>query len=199
MITFGNVKFESRESVKKYLARLLQKTRIGQSLQLKDKLMLKRVLETKNSEWSKRKIGCGVKDIIVANNDGFKSYCIVRIDNTKETFSYSKLIGKTGNISIRIVFRNEVFQQISTIRKKYNFTENFELHHITPFKTLVQEFIEINNIDIDSLKYNEQVNSLNCKLLDRDIAEKWLEYHRLHAEYLVLEKDDHRFLHDHCY
>lgn len=66
---------------------------------------------------------------------------------------------------------------------------NTHLDHVKAFKDILNEWKTLNNIDIDNLKVTQRDN-IHDILEDREIANKWQEYHKEHAVF--------RRVHKHC-
>ena len=164
----------------------------------------------KNHPESDRKIGCGIKKIVVENG-GYNYNCfhLVRQDSSKEDFSYRKCI--TGEPNEFTLFsqacRKAVENDLKEIKQKY-FRENsknglvkcqdtselinFDNSHVdhrqpNTFSVIVDRFVELNRIDLLTVEY-DKIENYGHRLKDKKLEKEFRDYHAEKANLRVVNK-----------
>lgn len=145
-----------------------------------------------------RKIGCGVKEIVVAKNEmgSGKGFMVVRKDGTEVRFSYKRCIdGKVATTrfnaveAMRFLVRPQIIEFRSKIKLPVKCTitgswiqnhQEMHIDHTHPFWMLVHDFCHTFNIDLTTIETRGSGEHL-C-LADSDLAISFFDYHRTFAE-----------------
>lgn len=148
---------------------------------------------------AKDKIGCGIKDILIKTDPIWKrnkQFWIVRTDGTMIDFSYHKCVHgepstlDTFRAACRTAVANDIFKfKLAELAKSPNCPfknmpldmDNSHVDHVMPrsFNVLVNCFIQKYNIQVENI---EICGSVNRQFKDRQIADKFLNFHRKHAK-----------------
>ena len=136
---------------------------------------------------------------------------IERNDMTKEIFSYIQIINAPASnfAKFSMACRSVVQLDITRVKQEYFKTnakhrcakcqetgellpfDELQVDHRAPytFSMIVSQFIEINNIDIDKVEYNE----MECvgrpdEFVDTELSSRFREYHKSKAKLRVVSK-----------
>ena len=165
------------------------------------------------SKNSMEKIGCGIQGIKVIELK-FKNKCfkIVREDLTEEIFSYVKIINQPKNnlfTKFSKACRNVVQEDLRNVKQKYFDInskngevlcqktnklykwESLHVDHREPhtFSVIVDRFIELNNIDLESIKFVKNANNYEICFEDFELMENFKNYHKSKAVLRIIHKN----------
>jgi hypothetical protein len=183
----------NKKNIINYIHKFLEKYYCGEFLNEADKIYILELLKYHPKYLSK--FGVGVKNIqVVYNKINAKELWLIRVDGTKEDFSYYKCITKVSKINeIKKIARNEVSKYILEfkvnafkINKYYTcpFTgeiltiNNCHVDHEIKFDKLFNDFF--NTIDVDNLEIINNGSS-NKFFKNRQLAQQWIDFHNAHA------------------
>ena len=163
------------------------------------------------NETRKDKIGCGIKEIRIGKVQfGTKCFQIIRNDLTAENFSYIYCIN--GDLKPFTKFsnacRNAIQQDLHGVKQKYfdknsikgkvrcqetgilsSWTElNVDHRQPNTLSVIIDRFIELYKIDISIIEYKKSKDNKSL-LDDKDIENKFLEYHIEKANLRVVRKE----------
>jgi len=155
-------------------------------------------------------VGAGVSKLTV-ECDEYKTQCfhIIRVDKSKENFSYIKCINGEPNLFTNFLkaCRKAVEDDLKEVKRNY-FQENskagkikcqdtselitFEETHVdhrqpNTFSVIVDLFIELNSIKLDDIEYNK-IENYGHEFFDNDLANKFKKYHKDKAKLRVVKK-----------
>lgn len=123
-----------------------------------------------------------------------KCFVVVSKDLIKDARSVDKCFNGYNKLNnVKKCFREIIEPQIQTWRKentkpnecpkchkqKSEITD-WHIDHIKPFSTLLNEFLTLNNLEIDKIDIKRKVGE-NPTITDTNIINKWFEYHQEHA------------------
>ena len=207
-IQIGELNFKTKKEAITFYKQILNSYEFGESINPKDFDEVYELL--KNHHKSKEKIGSGISEIRVENVAyNTKGFLLVRTDLTTDFFSYRRCIdGKdTPLVKFSKTCRKLVEEDIRKVKESYcnNFIdgqikcqetgelckwEGLVVDHRQPntFSVIVDRFIEINNIDIKSVKYRD-LKGYGYKFVDDLLTEKFREYHKTKANLRVVKKE----------
>lgn len=124
----------------------------------------------------------------------WKNFVIVKPNGEVNHLSIKTCLrGNYDKAHVKKVFRMLINPQVDEFREHHHTetcpccnqaTENFEVDHITPFKTILNNFIEQNHLDLDKIE-TVQRKSLP-DLADEELKNKWIQFHRENAHYQLL-------------
>lgn len=158
----------------------------------------------------KEKIGVGIESVrITKARYNTKSFELVRTDGSKELFSYTKRFNapKTDFTKFREACRQVIQEDLRNVKLVYferyskkgkvkcqesgEFSKYEELNidHRQPntFSVIVDRFIELNNIDIEKIKYIQIEGGPN-ELADESLKEEFRQYHKEKANLRIVKK-----------
>jgi hypothetical protein len=210
-IIIGSRHFEYQKDAIEYYRKVLERYGIGDSLIDEDFDEVYELL--RNHPDAVGKIGGGVEDIFVSG-DGYGKQCfhVRRAGGSTENFSLHKSVkGEPSDFTkFCSACRKEVEEEMRKVRDDYFSKtngdrkqtakcqatgepityEDAQVDHRQPntFSVIVDRFIEINQLDLASIQYDtsEQYGRLLC---DRQLAEKFRQYHRAKATLRVVARD----------
>ncbi len=208
-IDIGNHSFKTKKKAIEFYKQILNSYLEGEQLNSIDFENIFSLLQ-KHPDF-KIKIGTGIKKIVVKNS-GYKLNCfhLIRIDGTIEDFSYLKCIN--GEPSIFSIFsqacRKAVEIDMKNIKQDYFKTHsknglvkcqetgiliNFEKTHVdhrqpNTFSVIVDRFIELNRIDLESVQY-DKIENYGHRLIDKRLEEDFRKYHAEKANLRIVTKE----------
>ncbi|NCC99678.1 MAG: DUF3223 domain-containing protein [Bacteroidia bacterium] len=205
----GNIDFKTKKDALNYYKEILNLYKIGETLSEKDKEKIIDLLKI-HPDFS-RKFSNGIKEIIIEKIPKYNSKAFHILDNNSEleAFSYIKCIN--GNKPPLTIFsstcRDIVQDDINNVKLQY-FKDNSKngevkcqetgelckwddlvIDHRQPntFSVIVDRFIEVNQIDITTIKYIEIFDGV-YKFKEDVICEKFREYHKEKANIRIVKK-----------
>jgi hypothetical protein len=168
----------------------------------------------KNHPNAEQRIGAGVASIIVDATDyGGKCFHIIREDETKENFSYSKAVKGEASFftNFCMACRKAIEQDMINVKIEYFVDkkgfiketskcqetgikitmETAHVDHRQPntFSVIVDRFIELNSIDIEKVQYCAE-SQYGKVFVDKNLSEKFRDYHKNIAKLRVVIKDN---------
>lgn len=124
----------------------------------------------------------------------WKNFVIVKPSGEVNHLSVKTCLrGKYDKAHVKKVFRMLIIPQMEEFREAHHAetcpccnqaAEKFDVDHITPFKTILNNFIEQNQLDLNEVK-TVQRKSLP-DLADEELKNKWIQFHRENAHYQLL-------------
>ncbi len=162
-------------------------------------------------EKSKEKIGPGIKEIkIDAVRYNTRCFHIVRVDSSTVVFSYTKCINGSPSPTTKFskACRELIGDDLREVKLSYFkgrskkgmvkcqetgelcSWEELNIDHRQPntFSVIVDRFIEVNNIDLSTIKYIETIDNV-YELNDFDLSNSFKEYHKEKANLRIVKKD----------
>ena len=208
MIEIGKLNFKTKKDALNHFKHILNSYKIGDKINNNDFNDVCELL--KNHEKSKDKIGVGIKEIeIIEVRYNTRCFNLIRNDSTSDIFSYTKCIN--GGFSPLTKFsracRELIGEDLRNVKLEY-FKANSEkgyvkcqetgelcnweelnVDHRQPntFSIIVDRFIEIKNLDVNTIEYQEVLDSIYI-LKDKELASKFKEYHKSKANLRVVKK-----------
>ena len=149
---------------------------------------------------AEQKIGVGVASFNVRKNPPYNTpgFWITRIDGSETDFSYLACFNApTVEQDAKAAFRAEVDAQVFEFRRD-TFGSGREVRcsvtgevlefagshvdHIVPFREILSKFITVDGLDLSTTEVEPTSDgeTLN-RLVDRDMAKRWFDYHMEHA------------------
>ncbi len=209
MLLIGERKFTSKREALEHYKRILNSYKFGQELCETDLYELISLLKTHSNYEMKYESGI-LKIVVSKAKYGTKSFEIVKLDGTSEIFSYTKRInGPKPNLTLfSDACREAVQSDLRKVKLEYfkansnngmaRCQETMELKkfeelcvdHRQPntFSVIVDRFIELNQIDINSIEYVEKRGGPN-ELKDNNLKQLFREYHKLKANLRIVKKN----------
>lgn len=211
MIEIGDKIFKTKKAAEDYIRSILYKYELGESLAGEDLIFICSVLELHPDK--DEKIGVGLKSIIVEKETTYNKtahFSVVRVDNSKEDFSFKKCINLSLNDPIKLFqssARRAVVDQILSFRdneflQKKDMNGNMacaitgvliskntsHVDHVPPktFKSIVLDFIAINSIDVKDSLFTEAPGGIGRVFVDDNIKNSFADYHRRVAKLRVV-------------
>ncbi|MFW8602517.1 DCL family protein [Desulfobacterota bacterium M19] len=207
-LKIGALTFKYKKDAIAYFKDILNSYEIGETLNTDDCTDLCHLLEVHPN--AAEIIGLGVKKIEVIESR-YKSKCfqVIRGDSSREIFSYRRCIG--GNSSLTTKFsktcRDIISKDLTGVKRAYfkgrskkgmvkcqetgepSKWGDLAVDHRQPntFSVIVDRFIEIQQIDIKSVKYRELFDGV-YEFEDNEIAEKFKKYHKDKANLRLVKK-----------
>lgn len=207
-MTIGNKEFKYKKDALTYYKEILNSYNFGEKLNENDKIEIIELL--KNHPEFERKFSLGIKDIIVEKvKYGSKAFHILKSNSELEAFSYIKCInGEKPPLTIFSNTCRDVIQEDINLVKYQYFSDNSKngkvkcqetgelcnwdelvVDHRQPntFSIIVDRFIELNNIDINSIGYIEIIDGV-YSFNDKELSTKFKEYHKNKANLRIVKK-----------
>ena len=204
----GNKEFKYKKDALNFYKEILNSYNFGQKLNETDTIKIIELL--KNHPEYERKFSFGIKDIIVEKvKYGSKAFHILNKKSELEAFSYIKCInGKKPPLTIFSNTCRDVVQKDINLVKYQYFSDNSKkgevkcqetgelckweelvVDHRQPntFSVIVDRFIELNNIDINSVEYIEIIDGV-YDFKDKEISNKFRGYHKDKANLRIVKK-----------
>jgi len=139
--------------------------------------------------------------IIVRKHPDYPNKCFWLIKNDGEEVNFSLKYCKAGKYSssienFRVACHTAIREYLRNIRKEYveknQLYGMFHVHHdkIT-FLSLIDNFIKENKINTDTIKFCKDPISFE----DKNLENKWFEYHKENAILKVLSVEEHKKTH----
>ncbi len=143
-------------------------------------------------------MGPGIENIFIGHNvSGIKAFYIRRIDGSETDFSYIKCFTKKPSYfsDFAQACRNAIKEDKALLKAGLGYARYDVHHNDTDFKTLVQNFIDSNNIDIQAITYHLGDNVEGRYFKDESLGAAFRDYHSRFASMQVLPKEDHKKKH----
>ena len=209
LIEIGNNVFKFKKDALLYFKTKLNSYEFGETLNESD---TRDVIALLKYEKGKDKIGVGVKEIRIAKVQyGTKCFEIVRKDLTTEFFSYVFCIngGRKPITKFSTACRNAIHNDLHNVKQKYfdkyskkgnvkcqetgilsSWTElNVDHRQPNTLSVILDRFIELNNIDLKSIKYEKDANN-KIVLSDKELERKFRDYHMEKANLRIVRKEN---------
>lgn len=190
---FGEHSFTTKKAATEAIRKVLYAYNPGESLKEEDASFMANVLE--HHPEAAMKIGCGVRSFQVENNHPTRGFWITRTDGTRTDFSFlSCLTPPTPEMDARKAFRTEVRDQLVAF-KANAFSSSAQLacavtgvlltsdrchvdHYEPTFLELTEQFLASRGVAIVDVQVEPTLDgSTETKLLDRELAKAWAEFH----------------------
>lgn len=211
MIEIGDKIFKTKKDAKNFIRTILYGYSVNKPLEGTDLVFIYNLLRL-HPEGSK-KIGIGVKSIIIENEERFKKtrhFSVIRLDDTNVDFSFEKCLSSNLNdpiklftasareaIAIQIIsFKNNFFIEnedlngnvLCQITKVLVNKKNCHIDHVPPntFDKISSDFIKINNIDVNKIKFVEESNGTGQVFADSNLKNSFADYHKKNAKLRVV-------------
>ncbi len=208
-LQIGALTFKYKKDAIAYFKEILNSYKIGEKLNIDDYTDLCHLLEVHQN--ASQIIGSGVKKIEVIESR-YKSKCfqVIRSDSSQEIFSYIRCIGGNSSLTTKFskICRDIISKDLTGVKRAYfkgrskngmvkcqesgepSKWEDLAVDHRQPntFSVIVDRFIEIQQIDIKSVKYKEVFDGV-YEFKDKKIAEKFRKYHKDKANLRLVRKD----------
>lgn len=211
MFVLGNNKtqysFNSKEELKGILLSWLKNQEEGKPLPNSICDLLYFLLQ--NHHDRNKKIGGGIKYFTVGKHPtGNKCFIIIRKDGTSDDFSYLKCLEKTGNFSdkkrVLNAMRKAIVDQTMAFKEnelkkgiscQFNGIEltnsNSEVDHKIPFQLLVDNWLQLNHLNYDSIA-NQLVKVNTIESLPTQLLNNWKNYHFQNAKLRLISASANR-------
>ena len=203
--------FKTKKEALNHYKMILNSYEFGQTLNENDFNELVELL--KMHPCSETKFGAGIATIKIVKIPKFntKAFELQRIDDSTEIFSYINCLSD-GSKRIRNIFtracRQAVQEDLRNVKLAYfqkhskqgkvkcqetnelAIWEELVIDHRQPntFSVIVDRFIELYQIDIQNIKYNEEIEGVD-KFEDEEIKQKFKEYHKDKATLRIVKKN----------
>ncbi len=207
-IKIGDNKFQSKKSALEYYKNILNSYEFEEELNKSDINDVLNLLELHPNP--KEKIGKGIKTIKVGRaHYNTKSFELVRFDGTTTFLSYTKRINspKSKFAKFSKVCRSSIQDDLRQVKQAYfdKYSEKgkvkcqetgeyltwdeLSIDHRQPntFSVIVDRFIELNNVDVKSVKYI-QVSGGPDVFADKSLKENFVQYHKEKANLRIVNK-----------
>ncbi|MDY0089990.1 MAG: DCL family protein [Flavobacteriaceae bacterium] len=207
-IQIGTLSFKSKKEALTHFKQILNSYDFGETLNANDFNEVYELLKT--HEKVKEKIGVGIKEIKVdVIRSKTKCFYLIRNDLTIESFSYTRRINGGFNAKTKFsrACRNIINEDLRNVKLEY-FRQNskngqvkcqetgelckweeLNIDHRQPntFSMILERFIEVNNIDINKIEYEEIIDSVYT-LKNKKLAEDFRKYHKDKANLRLVKK-----------
>lgn len=209
-IIIGNRTFKYKKDAIDYYKGILNSYNFGETLNENDFKEIKNLIQAHPD--FENKFNFEINQIIVDKIKKFntKSFQVIKTDLDRVIFSYLKCINGQHkpqtkfNKACRDTVQNDLRDVKHNYFKKYSKNgkvkcqetgelskwEELVIDHRQPntFSVIIDRFIEINNIDLKSVEYDEKIDGIyNFK--EKDISEKFKKYHKEKANLRIIKKE----------
>ncbi len=190
---FGDQKFVTKKAATEAIRKVLYAYKPGETLKEEDAFFMADVLE--HHPEAAMKIGCGVRSFQVEYNHPTVGFWITRSDDTRTDFSFlSCLTPPTPEMDARKAFRTEVRDQLVAFKTKATSSsaqlacavtgvlltsDRCHVDHYEPtFLELTEQFLASRGVAIADVQVEPTLDgSTETRLLDRELAKAWGEFH----------------------
>lgn len=209
-IQIGKLTFKTKKAALIHFKRILNSYDFGEKLNSVDFNDVCELL--KIHENSKEKIGSGINEIEIAEvRYNTKCFNLIRTDLSTDIFSYTKCIngGFTSLTKFSRACRDLIYEDLRNVKLEYfkanskkGFVkcqetkelckwEELNVDHRQPntFSVILDRFIEIKQIDINQIEYEEYIDSVYV-LKNNELAKAFREYHKEKANLRIVKKDN---------
>lgn len=199
MIKFYNLEFKNKTKLKDYIFEYINNVGFGAFYEGETFDFLLNVLKL-HPEY-KKKAKKGIKGFRIKKNINGVMCLIIRPDDSVIDFSILVCCGlkklATPHDNLMGAMRWCIKPQISEFRNTSNYCNNcgsyanLEVHHIIPFKLIVDKFIskwDVLPVKFDDGQYNNAIFRPKHKIFENE----WFAYHLKHAKYSLLCRGCHR-------
>ncbi len=208
-IIIGNRIFKFKKDATGYYKGILNSYDFGETLNEYDFNEIKNLIQAHPD--FENKFNFEINKILVAKvKYNTKSFQVVKNVSDRVVFSYLKCIN--GQYKPRAKFnracRDTVQEVLRNVKQKYfekyskkgrvkcqetgkiSRWEELVIEHRQPntFSVIVDRFIEINNIDLKSIEYDEKNDGI-YKFKDKNISERFMQYHKDKANLRIIRKE----------
>lgn len=208
-IQIGNIKFSSKKEALNHFNTILNSYNFGDILNDIDfKGIMELVKEHPNPD---RKIGAGIEKVRIAKlRFNTKSFELMRVDESSTYLSYTKRINKlkTKRTKFSKVCRSTIQNDLRQVKLEYFKKhskkgkvkcqetnellswEELTVDHRQPntFSVIVDRFIEVNNIDVETIKYIREKGQPD-KFQNERIVDEFRSYHSQLANLRIVNKN----------
>jgi hypothetical protein len=207
-IQIGNIGFATKKAALNHYKEILNSYDYEESLSPKDFGDILNLLETHPQV--KDKIGIGIEKVkVVKLKYNTKSFELVRIDGSKEYFSYTKRINapKTDFAKFRDVCRKTIQEDLRKVKLSYFEKhsksgkvkcqktgellkwEDLSVDHRQPntFSVIVDRFVELKNLDVKLIEYLK-INGDQDEFVDEKLKSEFKSYHKEKANLRIISK-----------
>jgi len=196
-INLGQLKFDSKKAAKEFFKEILNTGEIGRILNEEETNHLTSLLNLRPRR--SEKIGAGIESIEISLSH-FNNRCFVinQVDGTQSDFSYYKCID--GDHKPFTIFSNACRQAVRLRRYEWKVSQfhstyaKCEISNMdiiwkksrvkhdpsTPFAAIVQDFLNLNNIDLSTIEYDRE-SAQGVRFEDQQLAIDFDQYHEEHA------------------
>lgn len=207
-IIIGETKFDSKKAALSHYKTILNSYKAGEYLDKSDLIDVIDLIEIHPNVV--QKVGVGIENVKISkvryNTNAFE---IVRVDGTTTFSSYIKCINgpKSDFTKFREACRSAIQDDLTQVKQSYFNQyaikskvrcqetgellawEELVIDHRQPntFSVIVDRFIELNKIDLTTIKYN-RISGVPNELHDISIKEKFREYHKSKANLRIIKK-----------
>ena len=208
VIKIGHLRFDTKKNALNHFKSILNSYDYGQKLTDSDFADVSELIKTHRE--ATEKIGVGIKELRVEKiTYNTRCFHIIREDSSLEFFSYVKCInGSTPPFTkFSRVCRDSIKDDIRSVKQQYfdrysnkgkvkcqetgEFCswEELVIDHRQPntFSVIVDRFVEINQIDVDSVKYVEN-DMYGSRFKDDSLTEKFKNYHKEKANLRIVKR-----------
>jgi len=189
-LSLGGSNFDSKRDAKLYAQNLLHSHSVGEILPSKYNNFFRDMLLMRGDA-GREKIGPGIKYVKIEKNKNLhgKGFAIYRTDGTKRTFSYKKcFINDSARGDFIKACRDAVHKDIP---KKIVYSE---VHHADmEFGEIVDKFLQEKHLDFRDIKISD--STIPPQISDPALREEFREFHRQHAKYEIVSKEEHMKIH----
>lgn len=209
MILIGDKEFKFKKDALNYFKDILNSYGPAQIVNENDFKDLVGLIENRPDK--DKKIGCGIESIqVIEVRYNTKCFELIRKDNSKEIFSYRDSIkGKSKPLTIfSKACRETISDELRNVKlayfKKFSSKgevkcqetgelckwEELNVDHRQPntFSVIVDRFIEVHRIDINTVEYIEIMDGVH-HFANIDLAENFKKYHRDKANLRLVKKE----------
>ena len=207
--TIDDITFDSKKAAQQKAKEILYNGNLNSELLGCDFQFMKCYFELFHVDWDLKK-GVGVRAItriIEPNYKKYRAFNIIRTDNSSTDISYiiNKIQKKNYFKEFQLAMRELIIPQINDFRKqafshctyivcpetaeKVTY-QNSHVDHVNPkFNQLVISFIKKYNIKITpELFPKEEDNQTIYRILDDDISNKFIQFHKQYAKLRITSK-----------
>lgn len=196
---FGPWEFSSKEAVHERGQQILAEYPMGAAL-VGDDLAFMLALLREHPRYAE-KAGAGIAKLVVQRNgSGQKEFGIVRVDGSRDNFSYRKILTPlSARTEVNKALRREILPQIQAFRDEAlrRRNESFELDtwhvdHLPPsFEEMRDNWLRGMRLTLDDLALIPVQDGDGLMLADREFAASWQRYHQRHARLDLKTRVDH--------
>lgn len=189
-IILGDKEFSSKKEAAKHVRSIMTGYVSGKHLVGEDFIIATEVLRLQN------KVGSGIDDIMIMSGIGSDRYFWIDYkDGTSITSGYRGAFFPKKNIerfkgACRELTGPETYGELAFFPIEAK-PPNTQVHHVVPFSTIINNFINEYNIDVDTVKYKQDKRRIFV-FTDEKLKQRIMEYYRQFGVLRILPIEAHK-------
>jgi hypothetical protein len=192
ILVINGIRYQHKITVEIKLKKILESYAFGQTVSEDHRNFILSCM--KLSLHGQKKIGCGVKEIIVERNrGGTRGFSVLRLDDTLDDFSYKRILPTHARKTYHEEDVYSAFRNLSRMRPKQN--PGCQLHHAgLKFVEIYKTFMDTYNLKPEDIELSDARHGKKC-IKDQEIRANFIKFHDDRATLIEVTPEEHKLLH----